>query len=213
MHSLLHWKHRACWSESGIATWRAVLLHPFPAKDSAVDSCNLIGPIGIEYRRKNRLKEADAAGVTQDYVAEPDRPQNKVLFARDVLADLIGVKDSEGGSLDGALDSYEVTESSIQAVYAAKIGTSQERLAKVRGDYGIRQKAALEKLTPNLRRNVVKKVITIRLGLDFLLSKTSNNKFVGPHVFQPALWKELHDQYGNAPSRLEADVALIVIPS
>jgi hypothetical protein len=158
------------------------------------------------------LKEADAVGVTQDYVAEQDRPQNKVLFARDVLADLMDVKNSEGGSLDGALDSYEVTESSIQAVYAAKIGTSQERLAKVRGDYGIRQKAALDKLTPNLKRNVVKKVISIGLGLDFLLSKMSNNKFVGPHVFQPALWRELHDQYGDTPSSAEADVALIVMP-
>jgi hypothetical protein len=159
------------------------------------------------------LKDADAAGVTQDYVAERDRPQNKVLFARDLLADLMGVKDSEGGSLDGALDSYEVTETSLQAVYAAKIGTSQKRLAKVRGDYGMRQKAAVDKLTPNLKRNVVKKVISIGLGLEFRLSKTSNNKFVGPHVFQPALWKELHDQYGNTPSSSEADVALIVIPS
>jgi hypothetical protein len=120
------------------------------------------------------LKEADAVGVTQDYIAERDRPRNKVLFARDVLADLMGVKGSEEEPLDGALDNYEVTETSIQAVYAAKIGSSQERLAKVRGDYGIRQKAALDKLTPNLKRNVVKKIISIGLGLDFLLSTTSN---------------------------------------
>jgi hypothetical protein len=55
-----------------------------------------------------------------------------VLFARDVLADLMGVEGLEGESLDGALDSYEVMETSIQAVCASKIGTSQERLAKVR---------------------------------------------------------------------------------
>jgi hypothetical protein len=161
----------------------------------------------------NPLKEADAVGVTQDYLAERDRPQNKVLFAHNVLADLKGVKGSDEEPLDGALDNYEVTESSIQAVYTAKMGASQERLTKVRGDYGIRQKAALDKLMSNLKRNMVKKVISIGLGLDFLLSKTSNNKFVGPHVFQPALWKGLHDQYGNTPSSSEADVALIVIPT
>jgi hypothetical protein len=99
------------------------------------------------------LKEADAVGVTQDYLAERDRPQNKVLFARDVLADLMAVGGSKEEPLDGALDSYAVTETSIQAVYAAKIGTSQERLAKVRSDYGIRQKEALDKLTPSLKRN------------------------------------------------------------
>jgi hypothetical protein len=159
------------------------------------------------------LKKADAVGVTQDYLAERDRPQNKVLFARDVLADLMVAGNSEGEPLDGALDSYAVTETSIQAVYVAKIGTSQERLAKVRCDYGIRQKAALDKLTPNLRRNVVKKVILIGLGLDFLLSTTSNNKFVGPHIFQPALWRELHDRYGDMPSSSEVDLALIVIPT
>jgi hypothetical protein len=115
--------------------------------------------------------------------------------------------------LDGALDSYAVTETSIQAVYAAKIGTSQERLAKVRGDYGIRQKDALEKLTSSLKRNVVKKVILIGLGLDFLPGKKSNNRFIGPHIFQPALWKDLHERYGDTPSSSEADVALIVIPS
>jgi hypothetical protein len=49
------------------------------------------------------LKEADAAGVTQDYVAERDRPQNKVLFARDVLADLMGVKDSKEDRSTGHL--------------------------------------------------------------------------------------------------------------
>jgi hypothetical protein len=152
-------------------------------------------------------------GVTQDYLAERDRPQNKVLFARDVFVDLMVIGGSEGESLDGALDSYEVTEMSIQAVYMSKIGTSQERLAKVRGDYGIRQKEALDKLTPNLRRNVVKKIILIGLGLDFLSGKKSNNKFVGAHVFHPALWKELHERYGDTPSRSELDVALIVIPS
>jgi hypothetical protein len=136
-----------------------------------------------------------------------------VLFARDVLAELMGVEGSEGKSLDGALDSYEVMETSIQAVYASKIGTSQERLAKVRSDYAIRQKEALDKLTPPLRRNVIKKVISIGLGLDFLPSKKSNNKFIEAHVFHPALWRELHDQYGNTPSSTEADVALIVIPS
>jgi hypothetical protein len=132
---------------------------------------------------------------------------------RDVLADLMAVGGSEEEPLDGALDSYAVTETSIQAVYAAKIGTSQERLAKVRGDYVIRQKDALDKLTPSLKRNVVKKVILIGLGLDFLPGKKSNNKFIEAHAFQPALWKEFHDQYGNMPSSSEADVALIVIPS
>jgi hypothetical protein len=114
--------------------------------------------------------------------------------------------------LDGALDSYEVTETSIQAVYASMIGTSQDRLAMVRGDYGIRQKKALDKLTPPLRRNVVKKVISIGLGLDFLPGKKSNNKFIGAHTFQPVLWRELHDRYGDTPSSSGPDVALIVMP-
>jgi hypothetical protein len=38
------------------------------------------------------LKEANAVDVTQDYIAQRDRPQNKVLFARDVQADLMGMK-------------------------------------------------------------------------------------------------------------------------
>jgi hypothetical protein len=158
------------------------------------------------------LKEADAEGVTQEYIAERDKARNKVLFARNVQADLMGVGGSEGKSLDGALDSYEVTETSIQAVYASKIGTSQERLAKVRSDYAIRQKEAPDKLTPPLRRNVVKKVILIGLGLDFLPGKKSNSKFIGPHVFQPVVWNELHDRYGDTTSSLGPDVALIVMP-
>jgi hypothetical protein len=129
------------------------------------------------------------------------------------MADLMSVEGSEGKSLDGALDSYEVMETSNQAVYALKIGTSQERLAKVRSDYAIRQKDALDKLTPPLMRNVIKKVISIGLGLDFLPSKKSNNKFIGAHVFHPTLCRELHDQYGDTPSSSGPDVALIVIPS
>jgi hypothetical protein len=192
-------------------------------KDIPKHSSNASLTAAHRFRKLNRdqiaaglcipLKEAEAVGVTQDYIAEQDRPQNKVLFARDVLTDLMGVKGSQEEPLDGTLDNYEVTESSIQAVYTAKIGASQERLAKVRGDYEIRQKAALDKLTPNLKRNIVKKVISIGLGLDFLLSQTSNNKFVGPHVFQPALWRELHDRYGDTPSSSEADIALIMIPT
>lgn len=62
-----------------------------------------------------------------------------MLFAPDVLVDLMAVGSMEGEPLDEALDRHEVKcEKSIQAVYASKIGTRQERLEKVRDDYGIR---------------------------------------------------------------------------
>jgi hypothetical protein len=116
-------------------------------------------------------------------------PPNKVLFAPDVLVDLMAVGSSEGEPLDEALDRHKVKcEKSNQAVYASKIGTRQERLEKVRNDYGIRQKETLDKLTPPLKRKMVKKVILIGLGLDFLPGKKSNNKFQGVHVFHPTLW-------------------------
>jgi hypothetical protein len=60
---------------------------------------------------------------------------------------------------------------------------------------------------------VVKKVISIGLGLDFLPGKKRNNKFIEAHAFQPTLWRELHERYGDTPSSSEVDVALIVIPS
>jgi hypothetical protein len=58
-------------------------------------------------------------------------------------------------------------------------------LTKVRGDYGIGQKEGLNQLTPSLKRNIVKKVLWIGLGLSFLPGKKKDSKFrdQGPHAF------------------------------
>lgn len=66
-------------------------------------------------------------------------------------------------------------------------------------------------MTPPLKRKVVKKVLLIGLGLDFLPGKKSNNKSQGVHVFKPTLWRELYCRYGDTLSSSGLDVPLIVM--
>ncbi|GAQ85644.1 hypothetical protein KFL_002470020 [Klebsormidium nitens] len=141
------------------------------------------------------LKEGDNESVTKEYVATKGDMSCRVHFALMLLAALFGCPREEVQRAKE--DGYAVEEDALQAVHDAMLGPTPERLAFVRDFYGFAQTG--EKETATTKRNAVKKVLYIGLGLGHIASKKSNGKFVAgrPHIFKPLLWQEVRETYGR----------------
>lgn len=153
------------------------------------------------------LLKADREGVTQEYVKEVRKPQNRVLFAVRVLASLQGCEEKE---LDHEAERWEVSEERVQAAYVKYIGLSEQRRKTIFNMYDFLQqtkrasksKKGKESKHLGQKRNAVMKVLTAGLGIKMEeKGKKSNGKYRSPHVLAPGPWKEVHSRYGVLPER------------
>jgi hypothetical protein len=112
-----------------------------------------------------------------------------------LLAELMGCGPEEVESCKE--DGFLVEEDALQKVHDTMLGPTPERLSFVRGFYGMDQTA--ECLTATVKRNAIKKVLHMGLGLGHIPAKKSNGKFVAgrPHTFKPLLWQEVQEKYGR----------------
>eukprot|EP00243_Klebsormidium_subtile_P001998 TRINITY_DN1378_c0_g1_i4.p2 TRINITY_DN1378_c0_g1~~TRINITY_DN1378_c0_g1_i4.p2 ORF type:complete len:589 (+),score=152.78 TRINITY_DN1378_c0_g1_i4:749-2515(+) len=141
------------------------------------------------------LREGDMEGVTKEYVAARGDMSRRIPFAVMLLAELLGCQPGEVERCKE--DGFAVEEDALQAIHDTMLGPTPERLSFVRDFYGMDQTA--ESLTATMKRNAIKKVLHIGLGLKHVAPKKSNGKFVAgrPHLFKPLLWQEVREKYGR----------------
>ena len=134
------------------------------------------------------LLKADREGVTQEYVKEVRKPENRVLFAVRVLASLQGCNEAE---LDHEAERWVVTEERVQAAYADYIGISDQRRKTIFNMYNFVQqtkrasksKKGKESKHWGQKRNAVMNVLTAGLGIKMEeRGRKSNGKYQSPHV-------------------------------
>jgi hypothetical protein len=141
------------------------------------------------------LKERDMEGITKEYVAARGDMSRRVPFAATLLTALLGCLPGEVKRCKE--DGFAVEEDALQAIHDAILAPTPELLNFVRGFYGM--DPADETLTATMKRNAIKKILHVGLGLNHVAPKKSNGKFVAgrPHLFKPLLWQEVREKYGR----------------